>query len=252
MVLSAEDGETSKCALLKPQSFIGRNSNVRGTDCTLNVPVHGDLKSTSMMTNSTVSFLFLSQIISWCISGCHSMAVPRPSQGGRHLLTQTDVGHSGSNSRREFSVSVLGAASAFLLRPTGDEANAAWWNPFEKEEPYTYADFKTMLRSGQILQVTFGVGGTSLICVDATGVSRSLVDLPDDLTLLRELYQRNVSVTMEDIPPRAMSASEWFKDVMGLEELTDEEKYKYRGYKTFRMNTKGEVPSGLLTNFNGR
>jgi len=178
------------------------------------------------------------------------MAVPRPAERC-HQLTPIDARPPRTTTRRAFSASVFGAASAFVLRPDEDEAKALW-NPFGKEEPYTYADFKNMVRSGQILQVTFGVGGTSLICVDTTGVSRSLVDLPDDLTLLRELYQGNVAVTMADIPPRAMSASEWFKDVMGVEELTDEEKYKYRGYKTFRMNTKGEVPSSLLTNFNGR
>jgi len=179
------------------------------------------------------------------------MAVSRPTETRNHGM-QTNDRYSGTTSRRAFSASVFGTASAFLVRSKEDEAKAEWWNPFGKEEPWTYTDFKGMIQSGQVLQVTFGVGGTSLVCVDTMGISRSLVDLPDDLTLLRELYQGNIAVTMEDIPPRAMSASDWFKDVMGFEELTDEEKYKYRGYKTFRMNTQGEVPSSLLTNFGGK
>ena len=174
------------------------------------------------------------------------MAVPRPTERQSGFM-QKNVGQ--PTTRRAFSASMAGAASAFLARQRHDEANAAIWNPFGKVEPWTYADFKGMVQSGQIEQVVFGVGGTSLVCVDANGITRSLEDLPDDLTLLRELYQGNVAVTMQDLPPRAMSASEWFKDVMGFEELTDEEKYKYRGYKTFRMNTHGEVPSSLLTSF---
>lgn len=201
----------------------------------------------TMRKHQIVPLVILSHFSSWLISGCHSMAVPRPTE--RHT---TNGGHSGTStaSRRAFSASLVGIASAFLVRPKHDEANAAeWWNPFGTEEPWTYADFKGMVESGEILQVQFGVGGTSLVCVDTAGIARALADLPDDLTLLRELNNGNVDVTMQDIPPRAMSAWEGFKDAMGIEELTDEEKYKYRGYKTFRMNTHGEVPSSLLTNF---
>lgn len=175
------------------------------------------------------------------IGTCHSMVVPRRRQQQRFVAD-------GTVSRRGFSAALVGAASSMLLQ----EKAEAFWNPFEKEKPYTYADFKRMLHSGEILQVTFGVGGTSLVCIDATGVSRALADLPDDKALLNELYREKVAVSMEDIPPQQMSAADWFKDVMGFEELTDEEKYKYRGYKTFRQNVQGEVPASLLTNFGGK
>mmetsp|Transcript_35302 Transcript_35302/g.40303 ORF Transcript_35302/g.40303 Transcript_35302/m.40303 type:complete len:254 (+) Transcript_35302:313-1074(+) len=144
-------------------------------------------------------------------------------------------------------------ANAITTTNSNSNSNEAWYIWGQPKET-SYTEFMHLLTTDQLQQVVFKANGYSLLCVDTTGSVRPIVKtLEDDPTLLMELYQRNVDVTMERLPPTAMSTVDWFRELMGDENtLTDEEKYKYRGYKTFRQNTHGEVPSYLLTNFGGK
>jgi len=146
-----------------------------------------------------------------------------------------------------------GVANAADTTTTATSNNEAWYIWGQPKET-SYEEFMNLLTTDQLQQVVFKANGYSLLCVDTTGLVRPLVKtLEDDPTLLMELYRRKVDVTMEILPPTAMSTVDWFREMMGDENtLTDEEKYKYRGYKTFRQNTHGEIPSSLLTNFGGK
>ena len=180
---------------------------------------------------------------------------------------QTTLSSSGhSNSRRSFlSISAaIGSSGTVMNAIKGsistsssnisssintNVANAAWFWDAPKET--TYDEFIELLKSDQLSQVVFKADGYSLICVDVAGYIRPVRALDNDPSLLMTLYKRKVDVTMEELPPRAMNTVDWFRDLVG-DELDEDEKYKYRGYKTFRMNTQGEIPSSLLTNFSGR
>lgn len=158
------------------------------------------------------------------------------------------IGSSGTVMNAVSRISSVGSSSN--TNNNNNVANAAWfWDPQSKET--TYAEFVELLKSDQLIQVVFKADGYSLICVDVAGSIRPVKALDNDPTLLMSLYKRKVAVTMEELPPRAMNTVDWFRDLIG-DEIDDEEKYKYRGYKTFRMNTQGEIPSSLLTNFSGR
>ena len=146
-------------------------------------------------------------------------------------------------------------ANAITTTTTNSNSNSneAWYIWGQPKET-SYTEFMHLLTTDQLQQVVFKADGYSLLCVDTTGSVRPIVKtLEDDPTLLMELYHRKVEVTMERLPPTAMNTVDWFRELMGDENtLTEEEKYKYRGYKTFRQNTHGEVPSYLLTNFGGK
>lgn len=117
----------------------------------------------------------------------------------------------------------------------------------------TYPTFKSMLESGQITQVQFGVDGTSLSCADTNGVAYLLLKMPDEKGLLKELYQNNVQVSLQEMQfEKKMNAVNWLRDLAGYgDELTDAEMYEFRGYKTSRMNIpeRAYVPSNLITGY---
>ena len=108
-------------------------------------------------------------------------------------------------------------------------------------------------RSGQITQVQFGIDGTLLSCADANSVAYLLLNMPDEKGLLKELYQKNVQVSLQETQfENKMNAVNWFRDLAGFgDELTDEEMYEFQGYKTSRMNIpeRAYVPSNLITGY---
>lgn len=116
-----------------------------------------------------------------------------------------------------------------------------------------YEDFKKLLESDELQQVEFGIDGRSLVCLDTLGQIHYLKDMPDDPPLLKELYQRGVTVTLQEMKyEKKMNAVSWFRDLVGAaDDLTDEEMYKYRGYKTYRQNIpeRSYVPANLITGY---
>lgn len=145
------------------------------------------------------------------------------------------------------------ATSASLLSPP--QPAQAKWLFFDKGEleQFDYATFKTMLEStpSQITQVQFGSTGNSLTCMDSSNVERLLLDIPDEKGLLKELYRRDVVVTLQETRfQKKMNAVSWMRDLVGVgDDITEEEMYEYRGYKTNRGNIpdRAYVPSSLIT-----
>lgn len=86
--------------------------------------------------------------------------------------------------RRTFFLSILTANT--LSQPArAQPATSATLN-------FTYAKFKSMLESNEIKSVTFSYDGKSMVCVDQKGIHLALFDIPDDPSLLRDLYKRKV------------------------------------------------------------
>ncbi|CAJ1937650.1 unnamed protein product [Cylindrotheca closterium] len=161
----------------------------------------------------------------------------------------------GSSSRRFFMTSTASLLSTTLVTQSAP-ANAAWLdNIFNKkeEEEFTYDAFKDLVQSKKIKSVQFSWNGSSLTCIDSSGKKRSLEGIPDDPSLLVALVNAGIDPTVDDFPyEKHMSSSGWFRDsVLRDDTLTDEEKYKYRGYKTFRENipeNRVYIPSNLISN----
>ena len=156
-------------------------------------------------------------------------------------------------SRRSFFSSAAVAAATITSCPQKAEARKLKF-PWEKEIYYTpYQDFKDMLLADQIAQVEFGIDGKSLLCSDLNGVSYLLNDIPDDPPLLKELYRKGIVVTLQEMKfEKKMNTVSWFRDLVGAgDDITDEERYEYRGYKTYRQNIpeRSYVPSNLITGY---
>lgn len=162
---------------------------------------------------------------------------------------------SSSSSRRFFMTSTASLLSAIVVAPSAP-ANAAWLDVFNKkenEEEFTYDVFMGLVQSKNIKSVQFSWNGRSLTCIDSSGKKRSLEGLPDDPRLLAALVNAGIDPTVDEFPyEKHMSSSGWFRDaVIHDDTLVDEEKYKYRGYKTFRENipeNRVYIPSKLISN----
>lgn len=133
-------------------------------------------------------------------------------------------------------------------------AEAKWfWKEEEEEDKMSYERFKSLLASDQVKQVEFGMYGTSLRFIDMKGFTYTLNELPDEQGLLRQMYERNVIVTLEEMRfEKKMNAVSWFRDLAGVgDDITEEEMYEYRGYKTKRRNLpeRAYVPSGLISSY---
>mmetsp|Transcript_22648 Transcript_22648/g.55970 ORF Transcript_22648/g.55970 Transcript_22648/m.55970 type:complete len:198 (-) Transcript_22648:73-666(-) len=159
-----------------------------------------------------------------------------------------------SSSRRFFVMSTTSLLSTTLVAPLAP-ANAAWLDIFNKkaEEEFTYEIFRDLVQSKKIKSVQFSWNGNSLTCIDASGKKRSLEGIPDDPTLLVALVNAGIDPTVDDFPhEKHMSSSGWFRDtILHDDTLTSQEKYKYRGYKTFRENipeNRVYIPSKLISN----
>ena len=172
---------------------------------------------------------------------------------------------SSHQSRRKFfhkflaSTSATAAAavtvSAGSFQP--EPANAAGSGIFTYIRPaqsyMPYEDFKTLLETDQLEKVEFGIDGRSLVCLDTSGKIHNLKDMPDDRPLLKELYEKGVTVTLQEMKyEKKMNTINWFRDLVGVgDDLTDEEMYEYRGYKTYRQNIpeRSYVPANLITGY---
>lgn len=162
---------------------------------------------------------------------------------------------SSSASRRFFMTSTASLLSTIVVAPSAP-ANAAWLDVFNKkenEEEFTYDVFIGLVQSKKIRSVQFSWNGRSLTCVDSSGKKRSLEGIPDDPRLLTALVNAGIDPTVDEFPyEKHMSSSGWFRDtVIHDDTLVDEEKYQYRGYKTFRENipeNRVYIPSKLISN----
>jgi len=158
----------------------------------------------------------------------------------------------GFSSRRSFfSAATIAAVAVASSNPEKAEAGMF---PWQKEETVaTYQDFKSMLASDDIAAVEFGNDGSSLSCLDKNGKGFILRDLPDDPPLLKQLYKKKVVVTLQEMKfEKKMNTVTWFRDLAGFgDDITEEEMYTYRGYKTYRQNIpeRAYVPSNLITGY---
>ena len=147
----------------------------------------------------------------------------------------------------------MGGAAASLLtaQPQTAEAAFPWQTATTTYLPYE--DFKELLVSDQLDQVEFGIDGRSLVCTDLQGGYHLLRDLPDDPPLLKELYRRGVTVSLQEMRfEKKMNAVSWFRDLVGVgDDISEEEMYEYRGYKTYRQNIpeRAYVPANLITGY---
>jgi len=136
--------------------------------------------------------------------------------------------------------------------PRNAVAAAPWQRKNEADDQSAfmqYNGFKEMLGANQLSSVEFGYDGRSIKFVDANGYERKVSNPPDDPNLLKELYASDVDVSVRAFAfQKQMNSASWMKELMG-EELTAEELYKYRGYKTRRENQpeNNYVPSNLIT-----
>jgi len=160
-----------------------------------------------------------------------------------------------AQSRRSFFTSAIVATGTITSYPQSTEAKYLKF-PWEKEMRvyYTpYQDFKKMLFADQLEQVEFGNDGKSLACSDLNGIAYVLNDIPDDPPLLKELYRKGIVVTLQETRiEEKMDTLTWFRDLVGAgDDITDEERYEYRGYKTYRQNIpeRSYVPSNLITGY---
>lgn len=176
---------------------------------------------------------------------------PRPSPPAAPSVEPAAAG------RRAFlSAAALTVASTSLPSRT----RAAWLQAEEedwkkradKSDPVDYASFKELLADDRVSDVEFGSDGRSLAfrrTVD--GRTNRVVDPTDDPGLLKELYARGVDVSIREYRfKKQMNSYNWLRELVG-DELTDEEKYKYKGYKTYRQNMpeRSYVPSNLITGY---
>mmetsp|Transcript_36687 Transcript_36687/g.85732 ORF Transcript_36687/g.85732 Transcript_36687/m.85732 type:complete len:225 (-) Transcript_36687:445-1119(-) len=158
--------------------------------------------------------------------------------------TITNESVEGQPSRRAVFSSIAtkaAVASAFMATSCQypQPAEAKWfWEEEKKTQGVSYETFKSLLLSDQVKQVEFGYQGTSLSFVDEEDCLQIINEIPDDKGLIRALYQRNVVVKLEKTKiQRQMNSYDWFRDLSGAgDELTDEERYTYKGYKTYRKN----------------
>ena len=71
--------------------------------------------------------------------------------------------------------------------------------------------------------------------------------------LLKQLYKKKVVVTLQEMKfEKKMNTVTWFRDLAGFgDDITEEEMYTYRGYKTYRQNIpeRAYVPSNLITGY---
>lgn len=165
---------------------------------------------------------------------------------------QSPANNSGASTRRQTGASgrrafVTSALTAGALGATAPAARA-WPFAAPAGVPTTYDDFLRLLANDQLSSVEFGSDGLSLVCLDAQGVSRPVKDLPDDKGLLAELITRRVDVTLQEYKfTKQMNSANWVKNLMGGD-LTDEELYAYKGYKTYRSSPgQGNIPSSLIS-----
>lgn len=149
----------------------------------------------------------------------------------------------GQQSRRSvFSSIATKAAAAAAFMTTSSQhpqpAEAKWFWEEEETQGVSYETFKSLLLSDQIKEVEFGYQGTSLSFVDEKGSTHIINKLPDEKGLIRALFDRNVVVKLEKTKfQRQMNSYDWFRELTGAgDELTDEEMYEYKGYKTHRKS----------------
>jgi len=147
--------------------------------------------------------------------------------------------------RRAFFTSVMTAGAICTLAPSA----RAW--PFAAAPaavPATYDDFLQLLTNDELSSVEFGSDGLSLVCLDNQGISHPVKNLPNDKHLLAELVTRRVDVTLQEYKfTKQMNSGDFVKNLLGGD-LTDEEMYAYRGYKTYRSSPgQGNIPSGLIS-----
>merc|ERR1712008_377079 len=119
------------------------------------------------------------------------------------------------------------------------------------EEEKTYDDFKELLESNQLKSVSFASDCYSLTCVDNTGNKLSIKDVPDDANLLAEINLHRVEMTVEAYPfEMKMNSYDAIRLRLGKKDLTEEELYDYRGYKTNRrvIPERSYIPSNLISN----
>ena len=157
---------------------------------------------------------------------------------------------------RRALLSAAVAVATTTTTTTGDKANARLFQPqfqYLDKDLLPYPDFKNKLDNNEIKQVQFGSDGRSLIALDSKGIQYQLKDIPDDPPLLKELYQKKITVTLQAYPfQKQMNAVSWFRETLGIaDDLTDEERYEYRGYKTYRQNIpeRSYVPANLITGY---
>ena len=181
---------------------------------------------------------------------------PSESSSVDTTTTTTAVGRREQNttqSRRSFfsSTATLVTTTAVTANPQTAQARLLFWQPQEADAATTYEGFKTLLQSGNVKQVEFGVRGNSLSFLDSFDNSHTLVDIPDERDLLKELYQRGVVVSLQEQKyQKKMNAVSFLRDLVGVgDEITEEEMYEYRGYKTYRQSIpeRSYAPSGLIS-----
>lgn len=200
-----------------------------------------------------------SLILTWFVVSAGSLALI----GGANALSvesyknkdccQTE--RTGCSSRRFFMTSAASILSVALVAPETPPANAAFFDFFNKqeEEEFTYDIFKNLVQSNKIKSVEFSWDGSIMTCIDMGGKKRSLEGIPDDPTLLVSLVDAGIEPVVDEFPfEKRMSSTGWFRDsVLNDDTLTDEEKYKYRGYKTYRQNipeNRVYIRSDLISN----
>jgi len=187
------------------------------------------------------------------------------AEGGRCSSTTSTSPKSSHQSRRNFFHQFIAStsAAAVVLTSTAVEpepANAAsngggmfTYIPRPSQSYMPYEDFRTLLETDQLEKVEFGIDGRSLVCLDTSGKIHNLKDMPDDRPLLKELYEKGVTVTLQEMKyEKKMNTINWFRDLVGVgDDLTDEELYEYRGYKTYRQNIpeRSYVPANLITGY---
>mmetsp|Transcript_13171 Transcript_13171/g.20081 ORF Transcript_13171/g.20081 Transcript_13171/m.20081 type:complete len:179 (-) Transcript_13171:557-1093(-) len=103
---------------------------------------------------------------------------------------------------------------------------------------FTYAKFKRMLESNEITSVTFSYDGKSMVCVDQKEIRRALFDIPDDPSLLSDLYKRKIDVIVDEYKSKKnLDTARWIMDKVGGD--VSDAAGVYRGYKTQRQSVPG-------------
>ena len=186
-------------------------------------------------------------------SSLHSL--PKPSHQSRRKFFHKFLS---STSATAAAAAAAVTVPAVLFQP--EPANAAAGSSsgiftyIRPSQSYMqYEDFKTLLETDQLTKVEFGIDGRSLVCLDTSGKIHNLKDMPDDRPLLKELYDKGVTVTLQEMKyEKKMNTINWFRDLVGVgDDLTDEDMYEYRGYKTYRQNIpeRSYVPANLITGY---
>jgi len=171
------------------------------------------------------------------IQNCHAL-VPQANNKNQQII----------ESRRAFCSTAI-STGAFLLGQQKGECFSLFKSAPVEEK--TYDEFTELLQSNKVQSVSFASDCYSLTCVDDKGRKLSFKNIPDDPNLLAELNQHRVEMTVDAYPfEMKMNSYDAIRFKFGKDDLSDEEKYDYRGYKTKRkvIPERSYIPSNLISN----